>query len=169
MTTAPGDITARLRQWLDAYGAAYRHFEHEPVFTSEQAARVRGTDPHSGAKALVMKGDDGFVLAVIPADLELDGPAFRKRIGSRKLRFATREELLHLTGLAPGAVPPFGSLFGLSTHCDARLAENEFINFNAGSHSESLQIAYADYVRCENPELGAFARPAAHRDDAPES
>ena len=169
MTAVPVEVPARLRQQLDAAGVTYRHFEHEPVYTSEQAAHVRGTDPHSGAKALVLKGDDGFVLAVIPADLELDGPAFRKHIGSRKLRFATRDELFQLTGLTPGAVPPFGSLFGLSTLSDERLAENEFINFNAGSHSESLQISYVDYVQCERPVIGGFTRPAGSRDVANET
>jgi Ala-tRNA(Pro) deacylase len=60
--------------------------------------------------------------------------------------------------LAPGSIPPFGSLFDLPTLCDARLGENEFINFNAGDHSISVSMRYADYVQAENPELGTFAK-----------
>ena len=52
---------------------------------------------------------------------------------------------------------PFGSLFGLHTHCDARLGENEVINFNAGDHGISVSMRYADYVPVEEPELGMFA------------
>jgi len=61
-----------------------------------------------------------------------------------------------LTGLPPGAVPPFGRLFGLPTYCDTRLAENERINFNAGDNSISVSLRYEDYLKVENPSLGAF-------------
>jgi Ala-tRNA(Pro) deacylase len=62
-----------------------------------------------------------------------------------------------LTGLPPGAVPPFGSLFGLRTYCDTRLAENQRINFNAGDNSISVSLRYEDYLKVENPSLGTFA------------
>ena len=77
--------------------------------------------------------------------------------GWNRLRFATPEEVLELTGLTPGSIPPFGSLFGLHTHCDERLGENEVINFNAGDHGISVSMRYADYVLVEKPELGKFA------------
>ena len=77
--------------------------------------------------------------------------------GWRKLRFAAREEVLETTGLAPGAIPPFGSLFGLPTICDERLGNSDVINFNAGDHSISVSVRYADYVLVEKPELGTFA------------
>ena len=53
-------------------------------------------------------------------------------------------------------MPPFGSLFGLPTYCDTRLAENERINFNAGDNSISVSLRYDDYLKVENPSLGAF-------------
>jgi hypothetical protein len=59
--------------------------------------------------------------------------------------------------LGPCVIPPFGSLFGLPTLCDERLGDNEVINFNAGDHSISLSMRYADYVLAEKPELGTFA------------
>jgi len=151
-------IPARLTAALDQAGIVYQHLRHAPVYTSAQAAAIRGTSLHSGAKALILKSDGGFVMAVIPADLALDGAAFRKLLGSRRLRFATKEELRDLTGLSPGAVPPFGSLFNLPTHCDRGLSDNEQINFNAGGHGDSLRLSYADYVRFERPLLGEFAK-----------
>ena len=135
----------------------YRVLRHEPVYTSEEAARVRGTPLASGAKALVCKGDDVFVMFVVPADRKLNSHAARRLRGWRKLRFANREEVLQLTGLAPGSIPPFGSLFGLPTLCDQRLGENETINFNAGDHSISVSLRYTDYVQVERPQLGLFA------------
>ena len=56
-----------------------------------------------------------------------------------------------------GSIPPFGSLFGLPTLCDERLGDNDVINFNAGDHSISVSMRYADYLLAEKPELGTFA------------
>ena len=130
---------------------------HDPVYTSEEAARIRGTPLASGAKALICKGKSTFVMFVVPADRKLGSHAVRQAKGWRKLRFATGEEVLELTSLTPGCIPPFGSLFGLPTLCDERLGENEVINFNAGDHSVSVSMHYEDYLRVEEPELGTFA------------
>ena len=152
-------VFARVEQLLQQHGKEYSVLRHEPVFTSEEAARVRGTALASGAKALICKGDETFVLFVVPADRKLDSGAVRRTRGWRKLRFATREEVQQLTGLTPGSIPPFGSLFGLPTLCDRRLGANERINFNAGDHSLSVSLRYTDYVAAEQPELGEFAAP----------
>ncbi len=158
MITPDNDMTTKLIALLDDAGIVYSLSEHDPVYTSVEAAEVRGSTLHSGAKALIIKGDKGFVLAVIPADLALNSPALRKVIKSRRLRFATREELLELTGLEPGSVPPFGRLFNLQTICDDRLSENEKINFNAASHSQSVQMSFEDYINLESPILADITK-----------
>ena len=151
------EIFQRLIQTLDAAGVVYDLTHHEPVYTSAQAASVRGTPLCSGAKAIILKCDHGFVMVVMPADRIMKGSAVRKFLHSRRLRFASKEELLELTGLTPGAVPPFGSLFGLRTVCDRRLGENQRINFNAGSHGNSLQLDYQAWVKVESPEFADFS------------
>lgn len=158
MTQPENDITATLIARLDDAGITYTLSEHRPVYTSAEAAEVRGTSLHSGAKALIMKGDKGFALAVIPADLSLNSPALRRVLRSRRLRFATKEELLELTGLEPGSVPPFGSLFNLQTICDERLSENEKLNFNAASHCQSVQMSYQDYISLESPIIASITK-----------
>src|SRR5262245_8745254 len=141
---------------LNAKSIRFDVLRHAPVFTSEEAAAVRGTPLASGAKALVCKADEQFVMIVVPADRKLASKAVRKAAGIRSLRFASREEVEQLTGLAPGSIPPFGSLFGLATWCDERLAENERINFNAGDHTISISMTYADYLTAEQPKLGQY-------------
>ena len=150
-------IFDRVESLLSQNGIVFQVTRHEPVYTSEEAARVRGTPLASGAKALVCKGEEGFVMFVVPADRKLDSHAVRRAKGWKKMRFATREEVLQLTGLTPGSIPPLGSLFALPTHCDERLGDNGIINFNAGDHGISVSMRYADYVQVEKPELGNFA------------
>ena len=147
---------SRVAALLEQHGVSFEVLRHPPVFTSQEAAAVRGVALSSGAKALICKLDDRFVMFVLPADRKLDSKRVRQALGIRGLRFATAEELRDLTGLAPGAVPPFGSLFGLPTHCDSHLAENDRINFNAGDHSISISVRFLDYLEIEKPSLGSF-------------
>lgn len=144
-------VFERLQDKLTHAGVAFTVLRHEPVFTSEQAAAVRGTPLSSGAKALVVKAGERFVLLVVPADHKLDSRKARAGLGVKALRFATPEEVLSLTGLQPGSIPPFGSLFALPTYCDPALAQNESINFNAGDHAISVQMTYAAYDQVERP------------------
>jgi len=152
-------VFQRVEDLLLRRGAAYDVLRHEPVYTSQAAAAVRGAPLASGAKALICKGDDTFVMFVMPADLKLASKSVRQWRGWRKLRFADRDEVLRLTALEPGSIPPFGSLFGLPTLCDHRLSLNKTINFNAGDHCISVSMSYEDYLKAESPELGEFAQP----------
>jgi len=146
----------RVCRRLDEAHALYTVLRHEPVFTSQEAADVRGTPLASGAKALICKGDRQVVMFVLPADLKLASREIRRARGWRKMRFLTAEEVLELTGLRPGSIPPFGSLFDLPTLCDSRLGENDEINFNAGDHSISVSMKFTEYQRVEQPELGIY-------------
>lgn len=149
-------VFQRIHDRLQSGGIPFSILHHEPVYTSEQAAAVRGVSLASGAKALIVKAGDRFVLLVLPADRKLDSRKARESLAVRSLRFASKEEVLDLTGLQPGSIPPFGSLFQLPTYCDPALEANPSINFNAGDHSISIQMAFADYERAESPTLLSF-------------
>jgi len=153
----PEVVFDRVSQLLGGKSIVFEVLRHAPVYTSEEAARVRGTPLGSGAKALVCKADDHFVMIVLPADRKLASKTVRKEEGMKSLRFASREEVEQLTGLAPGSIPPFGSLFGLATWCDTRLSDHARINFNAGDHAISISMTYVDYLAAEQPKLGAYA------------
>lgn len=150
-------VFERIEQLLSGQGVVYQTLRHAPVFTSAEAAAVRGAPLASGAKALICKADGEFVFFVLPADRKLASKAVRSARGWKSFRFADRDEVLQLTGLTPGSIPPFGSLFGLKTLCDRRLGESQIINFNAGDHAISIGMSYDDYLKAEQPELGLFA------------
>ena len=93
------------------------------------------------------------MLFVMPANRKLDNKKVREHFDQRRIRFASIEEVLAITGLKPGSIPPFGRLFNLDTVCDPLLGENNSINFNAGEHTRSVSMAFTDYVRIETPRL----------------
>ncbi len=135
----------------------YQLFEHEPVYTSEDAAKVRGTKLEQGAKALVIFADDEPVMVVLPANLKLDTKAFKSAYEVKNLRMGTPNEVENLTGCQIGAVPPFGNIFKLPLYVDPHLGDNEEIAFNAGMHTKSVKMKYADFIKIAKPIFGDFA------------
>jgi Ala-tRNA(Pro) deacylase len=151
------DVTRRLIALLDDAGADYRIVEHEPVFTSEQAAEERGTALEEGAKALVVKADEQYYNLVMSAAKRVDNGKLREILGTRRVRFARPEELHELTECWPGAVPPFGSLFDLPTLLDESLTEMAQVSFNAGSHTVSVVMPGDDFRRALDARTEDFA------------
>ena len=152
-------VTELLERFLREQGARFRIMEHAPVFTSEEAARVRGTPIESGAKALVFLAGDRPVHVALPGARRVDNARLRAVLGARTLRFATHEELLALTGCVPGAVPPFGNLFGLPALVDEALAERSEIAFSAGSNTVSIIMRGDDFLRLSEARVHALTRP----------
>jgi Ala-tRNA(Pro) deacylase len=155
----PTDILARIRELLSAAGVEYREAHHEPTRTSQDSARARGEDLSVGGKALVLKIDKTFRLFVLSAARRLDSTAIKRRFGAKRLRFATGEELDEMTGLAQGAVPPFGQpILPFELFVDQSVLENDIIAFNAGSLTTSIIMAVDDYVRVAKPTVFGFSR-----------
>jgi Ala-tRNA(Pro) deacylase len=88
----------------------------------------------SGAKAMLLsiKPSNEFVLAVISAAAKMDSKAARKAIGCKTTRFATEEEVRTVTGCLPGAVPPFGSVWGIRSYMDTSLQARVLLVISCG-------------------------------------
>ena len=95
---------------------------------------------------------------VLPGHRKVDNAQLRAILGTRTLRFATPEELLALTGCTPGAVPPFGNLFGLPVLVDVELAGRDEIAFNAGSNSVSIVMRCADFLQLAEARVHRLSR-----------
>ena len=141
----------RVEALLD--GVPHQRIDHGPIATSEDAARLRGTPLAIGGKSLVMKVGGKFGVFVISAARKIQGRLVGRHLGSSRLRFATREELLAMTGLTPGCVPPFGRpIFELPLFVDRSIANNDRIAFSAGLHTASIVMTVADYLAVARPE-----------------
>jgi Ala-tRNA(Pro) deacylase len=159
------DVLARIRRTLTEAGVAFRELEHTPTLTSEASAAARGEPLGVGAKALLLRTEEVFRLFVLPADCKLDSGAVKKELKIKKLRFATAEELLELTGLVPGSVPPFGEpILPFELFADSSIgSQYDRVAFNAGSLTTSIIMTAADWETLAKPKRFSFAR----RDSAP--
>lgn len=161
---------------LKANNCWFETFEHQPVRTSQQAAKIRtGYNLKQGAKAMIVrvrpsfaspnrratagkvKIGKQFVMLVYPADKKFDSKKVKQILKTNDLRFATEEEVIKITnGVIPGGVPPFGNLFGLEVFADQSLFDNEKIVFNAGDQRFSIAMKSADYPRVVKPKIASF-------------
>lgn len=131
----------------------YEIVEHEPVFTSEEAARIRDSDISRGAKALVLMADKRPILAVVPGDKRADFRKLKKLLGIKDLRMATPEEVKNVTGLEIGAIPPVGKAMGLDSYYAEEFLDKDRVAFNAGSHTISIFVKASDLIKTERPAI----------------
>lgn len=153
------DFLAAIRRLLAENGCTATEIEHPEVRTAEEAARVRGTPLEMGAKSILFKADGIFRIFTLSAARELRSRLIRKELGVRRTRFATAEELFQLTGLAPGAVPPFGEpILPFELVADPSLLAHERIAFTPGVRDRSMIMATADWLAVARPRVLAFSR-----------
>jgi prolyl-tRNA editing enzyme YbaK/EbsC (Cys-tRNA(Pro) deacylase) len=154
------DIRQQICEILRQSEITFREVEHQPTSTSEESARARGEPLGVGAKAIVARTDDLFRLFVLPADQKLVSAAIKKTLKVKKIRFATPEELLNLTGLVPGSVPPFGHpILPLELFGDDSVGQHDDkIAFNAGSLTNSIIMSATDWKKIAKPRQFAFAK-----------
>jgi len=147
----------RVKVFLDKNKISYEYKEHRAVRTSEEAALARGEDIRIGAKALLLKADDKFVLVVLSAAKKINSKALKRILSVKKLRFATFDEVKEKTGCDPGGVPPFANILGIDLLVDKSVVENEYMAFNAGERTKSLKIKTQDYLKLLKPRIEAFS------------
>jgi Ala-tRNA(Pro) deacylase len=155
-------LLERLLDFLAQSQVAYTHHVHPTAFTAREVASIEHLPPYDFAKTIVFHGDAGYGMAVVPADRKLDLQELRALLGLNRVRLATEAELASLfCDCELGAMPPFGNLCGMRVYVDARLASEDHIGFNAGTHRDVILMKFRDYERIVGPSIVHMARSAA--------
>ena len=148
----------KIKDVLNKEKIEYEVLEHKAVFTSKEAAQVRGTELKQGTKALICKTEEGFIQAVVSGAMELDIEKLQRLTFFKKIEMADAKEVKKVTGCNIGSVPPFGNLFNLKVYFDKSVIENDIVAFNAGSHTRSIKMKAKDLARVVNPVIGEFGK-----------
>lgn len=141
------NLKAKIISLLDLRVISYEYIEHAPTPTCELSAQARGIDQRFGGKTLLLKDKQGFKLFTLSAAREADSKKIRHLLSSQKLRFASESELRALTGVAKGALPPFGTpILDFPHYIDESIYQNDLIAFNPGVLDASIIMKRADYL-----------------------
>jgi Ala-tRNA(Pro) deacylase len=147
----------KLKDFLDQHRVKYVSVRHSTAYTSQEIAASAHVKGRNMAKTVVVKLSGKLALAVLPAKYNVDLPRLAEVAGAGFAELASEQEFeTHFPGCETGAMPPFGNLYGLPVYVEEALARDEQIDFNAGSHTELLQLAYADFERLVKPKVASF-------------
>ncbi len=136
---------------LDRLGIKTRTFDHEPVFTVEQAKKVHEDVPGGHCKNLFCKDEKGVLwLIVALEDAVIDLKAAPAKIGSRRLSFGKPELLMEVLGIEPGSVTPF-SLINDKTNrvnviLDEAMIKLDQLNFHPLKNDATTSITASDLL-----------------------
>jgi Ala-tRNA(Pro) deacylase len=148
-----------LKQFLDGRGIRYVTVRHSPAFTSQEVAASAHISGYEIAKTVMVKVNGKMAMAVLPAPLHVDLRHLTQLIGADQVELATESEFKALFPECElGAMPPFGPLYGIETYVAERLTKDEYIAFNAGTHTELFRMRYRDFEQLVAPKVLAFAQ-----------
>ncbi|HNX32695.1 MAG TPA: YbaK/EbsC family protein [Holophaga sp.] len=145
---------AKLKEFLDANAVKYVSISHSRAFTAMEVAESAHVQGKEMAKAVMLRLDGQMAMAVLPANQKVNLDLLRKGTGATSLELAHEQDFRSdFPGCEVGAMPPFGNLYGMKVFVEPRLAADRVIAFNAGSHTELIQMAYKDFERLVKPTL----------------
>ena len=142
----------RLVDFLDKSDVHYATINHSRAYTAQTVARSAHIKAREMAKVVIVGIDDRLAMVVLPASDTVDIELLQTSIGNDNIRLATEEEFNErFPDCEPGAMPPFGNLYDMEVFVSPHLTEDELIAFNAGTHTELIQLPYGDFSRLVDP------------------
>lgn len=151
-------ILTKLRECLDRSGVQYEVTSHRQAFTAQEVAQAEHIPGKELAKVVMLRSAKSFYMVALPAPYRVDLAKAKAALGAADLALATEEEF---AGLFPqceaGAMPPFGNLYNLPVYVDESLTKDDTIVFNAGNHTQTVKMKYADFARVVRPQVISVA------------
>lgn len=146
----------KLKEFLDSHQVKYISMSHSPAFTSQEIAAAAHISGKQLAKTVIVKVNGKLAMVVIPANDQVNFAKLRDATGASVDLASESEFKDKFAGCEVGAMPPFGNLYDMPVYVASELSQQDHILFNAGSHSELVQVAYGDFERLVKPKVVAF-------------
>ncbi len=144
----------KLKEFLDKHNVKYVSMAHSPAFTSQEIAASAHVSGREMAKTVIVKMDGKFAMVVLPASHQINFAKLRDAAGAKLVDLASESEFKDkFSGCEVGAMPPFGELYDMPVYLSHKLTKQDHIVFNAGTHSELMQVAFVDFDRLVKPQV----------------
>jgi len=152
-------VPARLKEHLERNHVSYFSIQHPPARSAQYAASLLHVAGKEVAKTVVLRAGKQVLLAVLPASYHVNLKKLSAFVGVPAQLVEEQECITLFPDCQPGAVPPFGEMYGLRVYLDSALADDPEIVFCAGTLSESISLGNADFARIAKPRVCCFAEP----------
>ena len=157
--------TMAIHAFLRDSHVPYSVLPHRRASTAQAEAAATHVPGRDWAKVVACLVDGEPIQAVVPATCTVNLARLLELTGGLHVRLADESEMRRLfPGCEPGAMPPFGGLYGQRVFVDVALATEPHVFFSAGTHTEAIRMRWSDFASTVRPIVGSFAdemRPGA--------
>jgi Cys-tRNA(Pro)/Cys-tRNA(Cys) deacylase len=141
---------------LEGLGIPHRIFFHEGTVTSfEQAASERGQRESQVVRSILFQiRPEEFVMVLIAGPAQVDWKKFRQLVRRSRVRMATEDEVLAVTGYRVGTVSPFGTARQVKVMIDVSVLKEEEVSIGSGVRNTAIIMRSTDLRRAlEDAEI----------------
>lgn len=139
---------------------AFDVMPHRETYDAQHLAQALHVPGREVAKSVLLRADGGYryFVAVLPATKHVDMHRASELLGGSRLELASEREVCeHCPDCEFGALPPFGSHYGMRTLVDESLTGDDEIVFEGNTHHEAIRMKFEDFRRVEEPMVAWFA------------
>ena len=134
---------------------------HALAYTAQEVAAAEHVPGRLVAKVVIAFADDRMVMLALPAPETIDLMKLAEEMCTDNVRLATEDEFASVfADCETGTMPPFGNLYGIPVFVDKRLAADDRIVFQAGTHTHTIELDYAAFADLVHPRIADFANVA---------
>jgi Ala-tRNA(Pro) deacylase len=149
----------KLRAFLDSHGVKYSIVIHSRAYTAQEIAASAHVPGKELAKTVIVNIRGNLAMVVLPASRQLDFDLLEAIAGTKEISLADEKEFADLfPDCEPGAMPPFGNLYGMKVFAAEELEEDDEIAFNAGALTELVRMPYEQFRNLVNPVVCRLTR-----------
>jgi Ala-tRNA(Pro) deacylase len=150
-------IPKTITDFLAQNKIGYEILRHPEAFTAQTIAQAEHVKGRHHAKVVMVRSGGNQLMIVLPADHRLDLEKLENITGQSAVLQSEDEFKSLFPDCAVGTMPPFGNLYGLTTYVDKSLTKEDYIVFEAGTHTEAIKLNYQDYERLAKPRIEDLA------------
>ena len=131
---------------LEKLNIPHRVFVHEtPVTSFEQAAADRNQRPEQVVRSILFQiRPDEFLMVLMAGPAQIDWKKLRQFVKRSRVRMATEEEVLEVTGYRVGTVSPFGLKNPVQVLIDSSVLKEEEVSIGSGVRSTAVIMKSVD-------------------------
>lgn len=143
----------KLYDILNLLEIKYIRYEHNPIYTIEEANKLNVNISGQQCKNLFLRNRKGDVhyLVVLDETKQVDLKLLSKQIESTSLSFSSEESLYKYLGLKPGSVSPFGIINDIEKNVivliDKDLVSASVISFHPNVNTATISVSYTDFEK----------------------
>lgn len=154
-----------VQELLEEKKVNFEVIPHKSTYDAQHLAHEVHVSGHDVAKTVLLRVGDKptYVVAALPASRNIDLAAAKQALGEETVELATEDEIQsNCPDCEFGALPPFGSRYGMKTLVDESLANRQHIVFEGNTHEEAIRMTFEDFQKLESLIVADFATDAGN-------